>query len=344
MQSNKEATQFAIFDDQQTLYIYNKQQEQFIFSITHLYTITSQNILIGINEPFVYIAERFGLNAVVVNLESNSITPFVREDYHASVSSFAVAFIKHQEQVLLLHQTQWNRLDITDLDTGQCLTTREVYCRDVYTNKGKEREEKNYLDYFHSLLHVSPDGKSFLINGWVWMPIDYIRCGTVEGFLEGYELSTIAVDYSNGYNWDRPATFISDDVFVIAVDDPDPDMLDKEEIEQWPDHQLRFYKLSDRQENQQHLPCFKQLVGDWFTKEGGEVKGRLYFDSDYDVLIAISSKGIFSIDLSGKITGKLITDNAEDWHYNPIFHQFYFFQDQQIIIVDLQHWLLANQE
>lgn len=138
---------FAAFDKNKTLYLYNIGTDRMESSYTLDNIMTAEkDIALYFQHPYVCVAENFGLNAAVVNLENHSVSAFSREDYHANVSSYSVGFLVREKRILFVHQTMWNRLDITDLETGALLTDREV-----------KYGGTNYLDYFHSAIHVSPD-------------------------------------------------------------------------------------------------------------------------------------------------------------------------------------------
>src|SRR5215208_3851768 len=88
----------------------------------------------------------------------------------SDVSSYSIGFLDRDGRTLLVAQTQWNRLDVFDAETGANLTQRDVFIRD----SGQRDEQghtihdrSNYVDYFPSLLHVSPDSRHFLSNGWM---------------------------------------------------------------------------------------------------------------------------------------------------------------------------------
>ena len=91
----------------------------------------------------------------------------------------------------MIHQTQWNRLDITDLTTGQILTERVIRIEKIGVDENNFTlfDKENYEDFFHGLIHVSPNSKKFLSNGWCWHPFGLIECYGVEQFLKSYEPS-----------------------------------------------------------------------------------------------------------------------------------------------------------
>lgn len=346
--SDKEKNIFAVFCDNQVLYLVDNFTGDIIKTV-FLKNIEffTKPVNIHFYHPYICISEKYGLNASVFNINTDRIQEFKREDYHADVSSYSVGFFEREGKILLIHQTQWNRLDITDLETGNILTKRTVKIEkipDKYNEKSGETIKgewnyENYLDYFHSSLHISPDGKNFLSNGWVWAPVDNIRCFNVEEFFIEYELCSFGIDYANGYNWDRPCTFIDNNVFVIAADDHTKE-LDDEELKEYEYRQLHFYRLDDINGDKQ-LRSFKTIKADIFECDPiyGEVNGEIYFDKKFNKLVVMNNRGVFLVTLEGKITEK-ISDinynpdfkgieklflNAGNWKYSPEHHFFYKF-------------------
>ena len=356
--SDHDAGICAIFANDGTLYLHN------CLTGANTPIATPENIRerekpirIYFHHPYICVTERFGLNAVVVDARTGQMLQLTREDYHADVSSYSIGFLERDRRTQLIHQTQWNRLDITDLETGERLTNREISCKQIGKKEDSTPiyEEANYLDYFHSILHISPDSRNFLSNGWVWSPWDNVRCFNVNGFLQHYELSSAGADYGNGYNWDRPCTFIDNDMFVIATDD-NTDNLDDEELKDYRYQQLWFYRLSDMPEPgnpvQRWLPCHKKIASDiFFADSYKEVKGMLYYDDTHRCLVAISGNGAHAVALDGRIIGtdsrlKSVENNAHTdfgshyasgttgWDYSTAHHVFYAYDstEKRIII------------
>jgi hypothetical protein len=247
-------------------------------------------------------------------------------------------------------------LDIFDAESGENLTEREVYHRRTERKNEEGKfiiEEKNYLDYFHSLLHVALDGKHFLSNGWIWSPIDEIFIFETDKFLNTFETGNIAVNLhsnSSNYNWDRPCTFINNDLFVVAVDDAaKADNLEEDEKETYEYKQLAFFNLSDAPQGNnydyQHWinPCNQVSCTAFPVNEYGEVKGRLYYDEKNKYLVALTADGAFAVNLTGEIIARLPEIICADvqmhgdfgsqyreqigWDYSPKYHVFYTWQE-----------------
>lgn len=262
---------------------------------------------------WVVVAERFGLHAALIDTDNGAVRPLSREDYHADVSSYSIGFLERDGRTLLIAQTQWNRLDVFDAETGANLTEREVSIRDSgrLNDQGhKIYDEMNYVDYFHSALHVSPDSSRFLSNGWVWSPADMILAFSTDAFLTGYEPTGVRADVpTGGYNWDRPCAFVDDQTFVLALDDG-AELLDEDEIAAYRYHQLAFFTIPKRPQPGERTRWLKptSLVDcEVFTRnEHGEVKGELHYDPASSCLIALTeTHGTFVVTLTGQVVAQL---------------------------------------
>lgn len=315
----------------------------------------SQMISLCFHYPYVCIAERFGVNAALVNLQTGTVREQKREDYHSSISSYAVAFVEKEGRILFICQTQWNRLDIFDAQTGENLTERQVYFRD--TGKRTEKgnivfDQQNYLDFFHSQLMVSPDGKHFLSSGWIWQPYDRIYLFPVDEFMKTYELCGIFADSGMelGSNWDRPCTFIGNDTFAVVLDDMEKSgVLDEEDAGNYEYYQLVFFKThvpADAAQCQERwIAPFRKLKCSVFTPdENGEVTGRLYYDTLSKQMIAITPEaGTFILSLDGETLEAMPEMKASHntfkganteigWEYCPAHHVFYTWLDGKGIV------------
>lgn len=261
------------------------------------------------HHPFVCVSQRFGLRCAVVDLRNGRVRECSREDYHADVSSYSVGFLQYGTRQWFVHQTEWNRLEITDLETGEHMNPQAVH-DDTYGGMNESQVEECF-DYFHSLLHVSPDGRMILSNGWIWHPVGIVRCYSIEQLLEGREHDCFALNCDSDYNWDRPCTFIDDDLFVVAVDDKpaffvsDDDSSD-DNVDDIAYHQLWFYRMSDHRPSDHQLRPCKKAICDVFSKnEEGEVHGELYYDSALKGLIAISGTGSWVLTVDGQVQSHL---------------------------------------
>lgn len=83
-----------------------------------------------------------------------------RSYYHADQYDYPVALVRRPGgRLLLVHcPDDYNRLEIEDFLTGERLSHRRSASPDV----------------FHARLMPAPDGRSLLVEGWVWHPMDAV--------------------------------------------------------------------------------------------------------------------------------------------------------------------------
>jgi hypothetical protein len=112
------------------------------------------------------VVNTYGQHGLVLNLEIGLATmQLERDDYCVDVCYFPVAFFQDGQRVLLVHGTDWNRLDIADPRTGEALTERSF---DV---KPDQKHSAHHLEYFHGRLRISPDQRWVVDDGWIWHPM-----------------------------------------------------------------------------------------------------------------------------------------------------------------------------
>ena len=354
--SDKEEGSYAIFGDNR-LFIVNvvTQTVQELAKLTNIQVNAhdvdeerleekSAEISIIYQHPYICVVERFGLNMALYSMASANIREYRREDYCCNVSSYSVGFLKLNGRILLICQTQWNRLDIFDAETGENLTEREIYICDT-GRKAKEGysifDEKNYMDYFHSRLHVSPTGKHFLSNGWHWHPLGQIYLFETTEFLKTFESGSISTYYQAPYNWDRPCTFIDDETFVMALDDDSKnDFSDGEDLKNYEYFQLAFFKTDAETHTSEYERCWiepfrKVKCSAFMPQNKGEVTGSLFYDKSADHLVALThDRGAFAVSLDGVIlenlpeviggnAGICYSNTAIGWNYSTEHHVFY---------------------
>lgn len=316
--------EFAICGADGSLYLYDAATESlhYLAKPEHIATqrvneqgeSQEQCLKLYAHYPYLVVSERFGLHAWVTHLESSKSLCLTREDYHADVSSYSIAFVQQGKQTLLLHQKAWNSLEVTVLEHA-------FFGTEAMQKPTASPQHREVLDYFHSLLHVSPDGKYVLSNGWVWHPVDMIRYFSVESLVRGEEQEGARIDYFGGYNWDRPLAFVSDVDFVVAVDKNS--QYDDEDMGPDEYKQLHFFRITDAADG--IIPCHHALHADLFPcNEEGELSGQLYYDPHYKTLVAISGKGSFVLNLHGKVLASNVgmnntQPNGPMWNNTPFF-------------------------
>lgn len=126
------------------------------------------------------VANTYGSRGGVVDLRSGQLTMTLdRGKYHVDVSIFPLALIEQGSRTLIIHGTDWNRLDISDARTGVLLTQRHPT-----SYKTGELRPPHFLDYFHGELLVSPDQEFVADNGWAWQPVGVVSLWSLRRWLE----------------------------------------------------------------------------------------------------------------------------------------------------------------
>ena len=232
---------------------------------------------------YVCIAQTYGQTGAVLDLDDPKFKLLLhRGDYQVEHCRFPLALYSVDNDTFLIHGTDWNRLDVTNLKSAQILTERVV---DYESNS-------NYFDYFHSSLSISPDSKRFASNGWFWGPCDVITVYEVDEFPSNFELANTQLAFGpvDGYNWDRPMCWIDDHRVGVAYN--------KQESGE---HEGKFSSeilVVDTTANQ----VVDSVEFDGFAmSEYGAPTGDLHYDIEKGWFISINPiRGLLVADRSGK--------------------------------------------
>lgn len=121
---------------------------------------------IDTDERFAAVVADFGTAGVVVDLPTgDTVMRLDAGDYCVETVPASVAFVQHPSHgTVLVHRTDWNRIDATALPSGRCLTARQS------EDPAEADESSHYLDYFYGAIHASPQGRWLFCDGWVWQP------------------------------------------------------------------------------------------------------------------------------------------------------------------------------
>lgn len=130
---------------------------------------------------FAAVVNDYGRLGEVVDLRTGEVTLALdNQGYHEETVPFSLAFAQRRERCVVVHRTDWNRLDVSDPETGELLTDRSLP-EQVTADAVPEHS----LDYFHGALYVSPDGKRILDDGWIWHPIGFPAVWDLDPWFEG---------------------------------------------------------------------------------------------------------------------------------------------------------------
>lgn len=176
----------------------------------------------------------YGQYAAVYDLlDGKEILQLSRDDYHYDVSTYPLSFACIDQRIILIHGTEWNRLDLTDILRGTSLTVRPTpkYNNDSSQNTDEPGTSKHYLDYFHGKLSVSPDQKWIVDSGWVWAPLGIARSWSLENWLKHVWESEDGASIHKLWqtmDWDLPSAWISPHTIAIWGQ-VDEEMVDEED-------------------------------------------------------------------------------------------------------------------
>jgi hypothetical protein len=161
---------------------------------------------------FAAVVEARGGRGRVYELASGRLClRLVRGDYHLEHCEFPAAFVHDGERTLLVHASDWNRLDLSDPATGELLTAREL-------EEGKD--PPHALDYFHGRLTASPDGRWLIDDGWIWHPVGALRRIDLrrwrrENVWESEDGPSVLDLRQVSYFWDGPSCFLDDGTLAV---------------------------------------------------------------------------------------------------------------------------------
>lgn len=160
---------------------------------------------------FAAVVHDYGRYGQVIDLRTGQVT--LRLDggcHHCNTVPFALAFTEAAGRTLVVHRTAWNRLDLSDAETGDLLTPRKP-------GPGLA----HMLDYFHGALAVSPSGTRIADDGWVWHPHGVPSVWNLRNWIAGktWEAEDGAtrkeLEY-RGYYWNNPQCWIDERRIAIS--------------------------------------------------------------------------------------------------------------------------------
>ncbi|KQV12678.1 hypothetical protein ASC99_33910 [Kitasatospora sp. Root107] len=157
----------------------------------------------SVDGRFAAVVLDYGLHGEVFDLRTGARRLVLHgDDDDTETVPFSLAFAEHRGRTVLVHRTLSYRLDVSDPASGQLLTARE-------TGPGSEHD----LDYYHGALHVGPDGRFLVDDGWIWHPVGSVTAWSLHDWLDGnpYESeggpSWVVLADCDHY-WDRPIAWL----------------------------------------------------------------------------------------------------------------------------------------
>jgi hypothetical protein len=166
---------------------------------------------------FAAVVNDYGQHGQVVDLRTGSVTLTLHGgSYHPETVPFSLAFARHQGRTVVIHRTDWNRLDASDAASGELLTRREPT-----SYRHGEPRPAHYLDYFHGALRLSPGGRWIADDGWVWHPVGMPTVWDAQSWLNGnvWESEDGPSQHllcQRGYYWDTPMCWTGENLLAVS--------------------------------------------------------------------------------------------------------------------------------
>ncbi|WP_245687471.1 hypothetical protein [Streptacidiphilus griseoplanus] len=166
---------------------------------------------------FAAVVNDYGRFGEVIDLRTGEVTLTLdNQGGHEETVPFSLAFAQSRGRCVVVHRSAWNRLDVSDAQTGVLLTDRLLPAP-----ADGDAVPEHHLDYFHGALYVSPDGKRILDDGWMWHPVGVPSVWGLDQWIEGNEWESedgpSRVDVcGREYYWDHAMTWI--DSVRVAVE------------------------------------------------------------------------------------------------------------------------------
>ncbi len=188
----------------------------------HIDSITRLQLIISDCQKYLAITalnrEPASNEGLVINLISGErVFTLADYKYHSEETDYPIAFYIHQGQCCIIHASEWNRLDLTNLETKQCLTLRDI-------NETSEAQRENALfTEWAGELKISPDGKRLATIGWVWHPLGLAWSFNLDDWIDSNkweaDFGNSKIDYAVwDYFWQSPFAWIDAERLIIWGD------------------------------------------------------------------------------------------------------------------------------
>ena len=168
----------------------------------------------SMNGLYVAVVVDYGQFGIILNTETgNIILRLDGKNYHEDTVPFSIAFTQIQDEDIVIYRSDWNRLETFNLSSNKSTTHRNIASHD------EQNEPEHYLDYFHGVLYVSPNGLHILDDGWIWHPIGIPRTWSILEWLNKnvFESEDGASLQQHCYreNWDLPLCWLDNDTIAL---------------------------------------------------------------------------------------------------------------------------------
>jgi len=152
---------------------------------------------------------------VIRQADGETVMALSAGDYHTEQAPLPLCFLEYEGRTLLVHATDWNRLDITDMDSGKIITERNFE-----DSPGRDEDNDDLYTEWYGLLKPSPNNSRMATIGWVWHPIGIALSFDLKAWLNGStwesDCSPRMRDYAIwDYYWDSPFCWVDDQKLCI---------------------------------------------------------------------------------------------------------------------------------
>lgn len=189
------------------------------------------------------VSNRYGRYAALFALPDSAGAPSApaeeiwkleRGDYYTDKSLFPLAFAELDGRSLLIHGSDWNRVELTELPSLRPLAARAFPGRDGAGEADESGSPTPFLNYFHGRLLTSPNGGRIADTGWVWQPVGLVGTWSLREWLDNPWESENGASLKHFFqteDWDLPAAWIDNERLAVWGK-VDTDLLDEDDYEE----------------------------------------------------------------------------------------------------------------
>lgn len=185
--------------------------------------ISKPRLLASHDGRFAAIVNDYDQYGQVIDLTTGKVTlELDGGTYHPDTVPFSIVFSVWRGNVVVIHRSDWNRLDISEAETGLLLTDR------ASPQYKKGEETAHYLNYFHGALHLSPGKTRILDDGWIWQPYGMPVTWSLERWLsdsvweseDGSSRTVLCMrdDWDTGVAWLDESTVVIGGIGEVNLD------------------------------------------------------------------------------------------------------------------------------
>ena len=240
-----------------------------------------------------------------------NVMPLWRKEYHVEITTYPIALYKNEKGIPhLIYATDWNHLQVMNLDTQQVLTAAKYLIEEGAEERYLELQEsyaslhglpwpKDY-DYFYGKLLMSPNQKQFLSAGWVWGSMDNYTVYDLDHFVNSNRI--VAKSIGGWEHESRAVCWIDNETVAVAynpltdLDDAPADVLPE----------IHILKI----DNETVTTALKIVIADFDI-----MNATLSYYEKNDSIVAISKTlGVMIVALDGTVLFKDATLKADSFY------------------------------